>query len=54
MVNIVVAIIIVVIIAGAILKLVNEKRKGNKCVGCPYSEKGNAYCSCNKNSRDVA
>ncbi len=43
MANIIVMIIILVIIAAAITKIVIEKRKGAKCIGCPYSQKGRSY-----------
>lgn len=44
--NIVVVIIILGIVAAAIAKVVIEKRKGAKCIGCPYS-KSSGSCSCN-------
>ncbi|MFP4660773.1 MAG: FeoB-associated Cys-rich membrane protein [Halanaerobiales bacterium] len=45
MANIIVSIIILAIVAVAIAKIVIEKRKGVKCIGCPYS-KGDSGCSC--------
>ena len=40
--------IIVVIVASAIIYLVKQKKKGVKCVGCPYGGK----CSdCNKSQK---
>ncbi len=42
MTNVIVTLVILAIIAGSIAMFVREKRKGVKCVGCPYCEaKGN-------------
>lgn len=47
MVNIIVAIIIIVIIGFALARLYLEKKKGSKCVGCPYSNaNGSNNCHC--------
>lgn len=48
MANIIVSVIIIGITTLAIIKIVTEKRKGAKCIGCPLSgsvEKNNS-CSC--------
>lgn len=50
MVDILVGLVIIAIVAGAITKIVIEKRKGVKCVGCPYSGangKATSSCGCN-------
>lgn len=47
MANIIVMIIILTIVMAAIYKIVIEKRKGAKCVGCPYSQTDGSSCSCN-------
>lgn len=47
MANIIVAVIILAIVAVAIAKIVIEKRKGAKCIGCPYSQTGSSKCGCN-------
>lgn len=44
--NIIVTIIILAIIAGAITKVVIEKRSGNKCIGCPHGKSVGRNCSC--------
>ncbi len=48
--NFIVVFVIVVILALAILKIRKEKKKGAKCVGCPYSVSANngAGCKCNQ------
>jgi hypothetical protein len=37
-------IVILIIIGGAIFYIIKSKKKGNKCIGCPYSKQ----CSKNK------
>ncbi|MGM0501948.1 MAG: FeoB-associated Cys-rich membrane protein [Bacillota bacterium] len=44
--NLVISLIILVIISGAVGKIVIEKRKGAKCIGCPYSGADTEQCSC--------
>lgn len=50
MANLIVVLVLLAIFSLAILKIVTEKRKGAKCVGCPYStaadNKGGKGCSC--------
>ncbi|MBB6624796.1 FeoB-associated Cys-rich membrane protein [Clostridium gasigenes] len=36
--NIVVVLIIIVILAISVTKVVSDKRKGVKCIGCPHSK----------------
>jgi len=45
--NIIVILIILAIVAVAIAKIVIEKRKGAKCIGCPHGGASNSRCSCN-------
>ena len=46
MTNLIVIIIILAIIIAAIVKIVVEKRKGSKCVGCPHGKAGKSSCAC--------
>ncbi|WP_326907652.1 FeoB-associated Cys-rich membrane protein [Sedimentibacter sp. MB31-C6] len=48
--NLIITIIILAIVASAIAKIVIEKRKGAKCIGCPYSQTGESHCGCNNSS----
>lgn len=51
--NFLIIAIIVLIIGCAIAYIVKAKKKGVKCVGCPYAStcgKGTEGCSCNSNS----
>ncbi len=44
MANIIIVLILLLIGGLAVSKIVSEKKKGAKCIGCPYSGKGS--CSC--------
>ncbi|GAA0732912.1 FeoB-associated Cys-rich membrane protein [Clostridium oceanicum] len=44
--NIVVLVIILTIIAASITKIVIEKKKGVKCIGCPCSGSKDSKCNC--------
>lgn len=46
MANIIVMLIILAIVGLAITKIVIEKRKGVKCIGCPHSGKKNKKSGC--------
>lgn len=47
--NIIVSIIIVAIIVGALAIIYSEKKKGAKCIGCPYNKvNGEGCCSWNE------
>ena len=44
--DVVVIILIAIIIGGALLYIFKQKKKGVKCIGCPYSKE------CNKKKND--
>ena len=45
--DIIVIAVVALIIAGAIAYIVRAKKKGQKCIGCPYAKNcGKADCSC--------
>lgn len=46
MTNILVGIIILAIISSSAVKILSEKKKGSKCIGCPYSKASSNNCSC--------
>lgn len=46
MMNIIVGLVFIAIIGLSIAKVVKEKRRGAKCIGCPYSG-SDSNCSCN-------
>ena len=42
--------VIALILGGAMAYIVREKRKGKKCIGCPYSDGCvSPTCQCHKN-----
>ncbi|MCT4619427.1 MAG: FeoB-associated Cys-rich membrane protein [Marinisporobacter sp.] len=47
--NIIAGVVILSIIGLSIAKVVKEKKKGVKCIGCPYAglHNENTSCSCN-------
>ncbi len=47
--NIIVILIILGIVSASITKIIIEKKKGAKCVGCPasYSSSNKKNCGCN-------
>ena len=47
--EIIVILIIAAILGFAVAYIVNAKRKGQKCVGCPYSKGCSGGCSDTKN-----
>ena len=46
--NIIIIVILALIVAGAVLYLRREKKKGSKCIGCPYGGSCGGNCSDNK------
>lgn len=46
MTNFIVILVLLVIVGAAIATIIREKKKGVKCIGCPYAEKGNCSSSC--------
>ena len=44
--------VIALILGGAVAYIVREKKKGKKCIGCPYSDGCvSPTCQCHKNER---
>ena len=48
--NVIIVLIIAAIIAGAVAKLIFDRKKGAPCSGCPYSGLGNQSCYCSEQS----
>lgn len=46
LINIIVGAIVLLIIGGAVFYLVRAKKRGQKCVGCPYSKQCGGACGC--------
>lgn len=48
--EIIAIIAIALIIGGAVFYIVRAKKRGNKCIGCPYGSSCNGKCSENKDA----
>lgn len=48
MINIIISAILVAVVGTASFYIWKEKKKGNKCIGCPYS--GSASCHCKQSA----
>lgn len=46
--DIAIGIIIALIVGGAVFYIIKEKKKGNRCIGCPYADscKKGTDCGC--------
>ncbi len=45
--NVIVIIILLAIVVGIIWYLVRAKKRGEKCIGCPYAKQCNSKCNGN-------
>ncbi len=48
MINYILIAVILLILGGAALYIYKAKKKGQKCIGCPYSSSCKSNCCCNK------
>ena len=46
--DIIVLVIIALVIGGASFYILRAKKKGQKCIGCPYAKGCSGNCSCKK------
>ena len=46
MTNLVVIAIVAAIVGGALWYICREKKKGKRCVGCPYAGNCSGHCNC--------
>ncbi|WP_163195658.1 FeoB-associated Cys-rich membrane protein [Clostridium thermarum] len=44
MANVIVVLVILAIVGASTAKVISEKKKGVKCIGCPHSGKSNCGC----------
>ena len=49
MINVIIILAVVAILAGAALYVVNEKKAGSACVGCPHSKNCGSHSACCSN-----
>ena len=53
MIDAIIIIAIVLIVGSASFYLIRAKKRGQKCVGCPYSKEcGSSSCSCGCNKEE--
>ena len=50
-IEIIAIIAIVLVVGGAVAYLIRAKRRGQKCVGCPYSKECGNKCNYNCNKK---
>ncbi|HPD00142.1 MAG TPA: FeoB-associated Cys-rich membrane protein [Acetivibrio sp.] len=50
--NLIVAIVILAIVAVSVTKIVIEKKRGARCIGCPHSKTGGTGCCCNHSAQE--
>ena len=46
--NVIIVCILAAIVAGIVWYLFRVKKKGEKCVGCPYAKQCGNKCSCSR------
>lgn len=46
--DIIVVVILVAIVISVLIYIGKQKKRGNKCIGCPYGGKCNGSCNENK------
>ena len=51
--EIIAVIAIILIIGGAVFYIVRAKKRGNRCIGCPYGASCNGKCSQNKDGTNA-
>lgn len=44
MINIIISAILIIAVASACYYIWKEKKKGKKCIGCPYSGSDSCHC----------
>ena len=49
--NFILTVVIFAILAAAVIYLLMAKKRGDKCVGCPYAKKCNSSC-CGENEKN--
>ncbi|MBR2895857.1 MAG: FeoB-associated Cys-rich membrane protein [Oscillospiraceae bacterium] len=50
MIDVVIGAVLLLILGAAAVYVIREKKRGSKCIGCPYSKNcssGQSGCSCN-------
>lgn len=45
MINVLIILVLLLIIGGAVVYIVKQKKKGVKCIGCPYAGSCGGHCN---------
>lgn len=51
-INIIAVAVILLVIGAAVFYIVREKKRGKKCIGCPYADSFGSCTSCGKSKND--
>ena len=44
--DIIIALVVIVIVGAAVLYIYRARKRGQKCIGCPYSKTCGGNCGC--------
>ncbi len=47
--NVIIFLLVLAVVGLAVWYIVNSKKKGQKCIGCPYSKECSSKGNCNEN-----
>ena len=51
--DLIIFLVILGLLSGAVLKIFREKRKGSKCIGCPYSRECSGKRNCQGENGEI-
>ena len=51
--NFIIIAIIVLVLGGVVFYLIKAKKRGDRCIGCPYAKKCGGKCNCNSTSSNL-
>ncbi len=51
MVDIIIVVAIALSVGGALFYIIRSKKRGDKCIGCPYSNQCGGNCGSNSNEK---
>ena len=50
--NIIIVVILAAIVGGIVFYLCRAKKRGEKCIGCPYTKECGGHCSSHQNENN--
>ncbi|MGI5999113.1 MAG: FeoB-associated Cys-rich membrane protein [Lutispora sp.] len=51
--NIIIALVLISIVSASVAKVIIEKKKGVKCIGCPSGGACKSNCNCSTSERHI-